>query len=42
MVKVSFYGRLRDEKRFEGVDELKSAITGDVIAAREYFSKKGL
>ena len=38
-VKVSFYKRLRDEQKFDGVEELKKAIEKDIIAVREYFSK---
>lgn len=39
-VKISFFRRLRDESRYEGIDALKSAIEKDILAARSYFSKK--
>lgn len=41
-VRIAFYGRLRDEKRFDCIEELKKAIENDVSAARDYFSKKGI
>ena len=38
-VTVSFYKRLRDEKRFPDLDLLKSAVENDVAACLDYFSK---
>ncbi len=38
-VKVSFYKRLRDEQKFDGMEELKEAIEKDIFSVREYFSK---
>lgn len=38
-IRVVFYHRLRDEKKFASLDELRSAINGDIEAAKEYFSK---
>ena len=38
IVRVEFCRRLRDEQRFPSLDELQSAIRGDIAAAREYFS----
>jgi riboflavin kinase/FMN adenylyltransferase len=38
-IRVVFYHRLRDEKKFDSVDELRQAIHSDIDAAREYFSK---
>ena len=39
-VKVSFYKKLRDEQKFDGVEELKKAIEKDILSVREYFSKR--
>lgn len=36
-LRVEFLSRLRDEKKFEGIDELKKAISNDVEAANKYF-----
>lgn len=36
-VRINFYHRLRDEKKFDSVDELKAAIEQDKKAAEEYF-----
>ncbi len=38
-IKVSFYKKLRDEQKFDGVEKLKEAIEKDIISVREYFSK---
>src|SRR2546423_9754248 len=38
-VRVRFLHRLRDEKKFSSVDELKSQIEHDVDRARNYFSR---
>lgn len=36
-VEVEFHARLRDERRFEGLDALKTQIEKDIQAARQYF-----
>ncbi|MBE6538417.1 MAG: bifunctional riboflavin kinase/FAD synthetase [Ruminococcaceae bacterium] len=40
-IRTELLHRIRDEKRFATEDELMEAITGDVLAAREYFKKNG-
>ncbi|HYX28756.1 MAG TPA: bifunctional riboflavin kinase/FAD synthetase [Pyrinomonadaceae bacterium] len=42
VVRVRFLRRLRDEKRFGSVDELKSQIESDVRRAEEYFDRVGV
>lgn len=37
-IKVSFYKKLRDEKKFGSVEELKTVINNDIIMAGEYFN----
>jgi riboflavin kinase/FMN adenylyltransferase len=39
VVRVRFLHRLRDERRFSGVDELKAQITRDTARARRYFTR---
>jgi len=39
-IKVSFYRRLRDEKRFGSMEKLQEAIFGDITSTMEYFSHK--
>lgn len=39
-IRIEFLKRLRDEKKFSGIEELKSAIARDVENAREYFEKE--
>ncbi len=39
-IKVCFYKRLRDEKKFSSLDELKEVIRGDIDKTREYFNLK--
>ncbi len=39
-VKVSFYKRIRDERRFDGLDELSLQIRKDIDRTREYFADK--
>ena len=39
-VKVVFRKKIREEKKFKGLDELKTAIAQDVIVARAYFEAK--
>jgi len=36
-VKVVFRHKIREEKKFEGIDQLKSAIFADINIAREFF-----
>lgn len=38
-ITVEFHSRLRDEKKFSCEEELRRAICGDVLSAREYFEK---
>lgn len=38
-IKVSFIGRIRGERKFDGVDELKTQLSKDKIAAEIIFSK---
>ena len=37
VVRVRFLHRLRDERKFSSVDELKSQIKYDVVRAQNYF-----
>ncbi len=39
-VTVIFRKKLRDEKKFEGLDALKEAIAGDVRKARDWFAQR--
>lgn len=39
-IKVCFYKRLRDEKKFESLELLKQAVSEDIKNTVEYFSKK--
>jgi len=39
-IRVCFYKRLRDEKRFDNIEELKNTVKNDIDSALEYFSKK--
>ena len=41
VVRVRFLYRLRDERKFSSVDELKSQITKDVARAESYFQRAG-
>ena len=34
---IEFLNRLRDEKKFDGIDELKKAISDDIMTANKYF-----
>jgi len=36
-LEIEFLNRLRDEKKFDGIDELKKAISDDVKTANKYF-----
>jgi riboflavin kinase / FMN adenylyltransferase len=42
VVRVRFLYRLRDEKKFNSVDELKSQIEHDVARAENYFGRAGV
>jgi riboflavin kinase / FMN adenylyltransferase len=42
VVRVRFLHRLRDEKKFSSVDELKSQIEHDVARAQDYFEHAGV
>lgn len=37
-IKVVFRKKLRDEKKFASIDDLKTYINNDIIAAKQYFS----
>jgi len=40
-LKVCFLEKLRDEKKYDGIDALKQAIAQDASRAREYFARHG-
>ncbi|MBY0316142.1 MAG: bifunctional riboflavin kinase/FAD synthetase [Bdellovibrionales bacterium] len=40
VVRLFFYSRVREEKKFSSLDELKQAITHDIDHSRNYFSQK--
>jgi len=42
VVRVRFLHRLREEKKFSSIDELKSQIERDVARARNYFEHSGV
>jgi len=42
VVRVRFLHRLRDEKKFGSIDDLKNQITRDVTRARNYFDRAGV
>jgi riboflavin kinase/FMN adenylyltransferase len=42
VLRVRFLHRLRDEKRFGSIDELKSQIERDVTRAENYFAREGV
>jgi riboflavin kinase/FMN adenylyltransferase len=42
VVRVLFLHRLRDEKKFSSIDELKSQIERDVARAHDYFGRAGV
>jgi riboflavin kinase/FMN adenylyltransferase len=42
VLRVRFLHRIRDEKKFAGVDELKAQIKKDAEEALNYFSRKGV
>lgn len=39
-VKLFFYSHVREEKKFSSIDELKKAISQDILHSRSYFSQK--
>ena len=39
-VRVDFLKRLRDEKKFKSIDDLRKAISKDIIHAEKIFAKK--
>ena len=39
-IKVCFYKKLRDEKKFSDISELKSAVENDIKSCLDYFSEK--
>jgi riboflavin kinase / FMN adenylyltransferase len=41
-MEVRFHERIRDEKKFSGVEELRAQITRDIEAAKKLFSEKAL
>jgi riboflavin kinase/FMN adenylyltransferase len=42
VLRVRFLHRIRDERKFSGIDELKSQIQKDSNRARNYFSREGV
>jgi riboflavin kinase/FMN adenylyltransferase len=42
VLRVRFLHRIRDERKFSGVDELKGQIERDTQTARNYFSRQGV
>jgi riboflavin kinase/FMN adenylyltransferase len=42
VLRVRFLHRIRDEKKFSGIDELKVQIERDTLTARNYFSHPGV
>ena len=42
VIRVRFLHRIRDERKFNGIDELKAQIERDTRGARNYFSHKGV
>jgi riboflavin kinase/FMN adenylyltransferase len=42
VVRVRFLHRLRDEKKFGSIDELKTQIESDVARAQDYFQHAGV
>jgi FAD synthase len=41
-LRVRFLHRIRDEKKFTGIDELKSQIERDTRRALNYFNRPGV
>ncbi len=42
VLRVRFLHRIRDERKFSGIDELKVQIGRDAVTARHYFSREGV
>lgn len=42
VLRVRFLHRIRDERKFAGIEELKAQITKDVRTAERYFEKEGV
>jgi riboflavin kinase/FMN adenylyltransferase len=42
VLRVRFLHRIRDERKFNGIDELKAQIDCDVLTAKRYFSFNGV
>lgn len=42
VLRVRFLHRIRDEKKFNGIDELRSQIEADTARARNYFTHQGV
>lgn len=42
VIRVRFLHRIRDERKFSGIDELKSQIERDTLTARNYFRHQGV
>jgi len=42
VVRVRFLHRLREEKKFGSIDELKTQIARDVARAQRYFERAGV
>jgi riboflavin kinase/FMN adenylyltransferase len=42
VLRVRFLHRIRDERKFNGIDELKAQIERDTIRARNYFRHPGV
>ena len=42
VLRVRFLHRIRDEKKFNGIDELKAQIERDTVRARNYFHHQGV
>ena len=40
-LRVTFLEKLREERRYDGLDALRAAIAADVARAREYFARHG-
>jgi riboflavin kinase/FMN adenylyltransferase len=41
VVRVRFLHRIRDERKFSSIDELKTQISNDVARAQSYFERAG-
>ena len=42
VLRIRFLHRIRDERKFNGIDELKSQINKDLTRTKEYFSHQGV